>query len=110
MRLSVGLVVTGVALMTIGGPARADSIDGDWCFRDGRHVAIQGPRIVTASGKPMTGDYSRHAFRYTIPAGEADAGQEAFMALVNEETVHVRVGSDAAAPVQTWRRCKPGIS
>ena len=105
--VSVVVVVCGSLLpMT----ALADSIDGNWCFRDGRHVEIQGPRIVTASGKTMAGDYSRHAFRYTIPAGETDGGQEAQMSLVNDETVLVRVGADAAAPPQTWRRCKPGIS
>ena len=35
---------------------------------------------------------------------------QAQMSLVNDETVLVRVGADAAAPPQTWRRCKPGIS
>lgn len=105
--LGVVAVVSG-CLFTL--PALADSIDGNWCFRDGRHVEIQGPRIVTASGKTLAGDYSRHAFRYTIPAGETDGGQEAQMSLVNDETVLVRVGADAAAPPQTWRRCKPGIS
>lgn len=110
MRVSAGIGVVGVALLALAAPARADSIDGDWCFCDGRHVAIQGPSIVTVSGKTVGGDYSRHAFRYTIPAGETDAGQVAFMALMNEETVQVRIGTDATAVIQTWRRCKPGIS
>lgn len=105
--LGAGVVFAG-SLFTL--PALADAIDGTWCFRDGRHVEIQGPRIVTASGKTLAGDYTRHAFRYTIPPGETDGGQVAMMSLVNDETVQVRVGSDAAAPPQTWRRCKPGIS
>ena len=104
----------GVILVLAGSlfamPALADSIDGSWCFRDGRHVEIQGPRIVTASGKTVAGDYTRHAFRYTIPAGEMDGGEVAMMSLANEETVQVRVGVDAAAPMQTWRRCKPRTS
>lgn len=106
--------VLGVGVVFAGGffslPAQADSIDGNWCFRDGRHVEIQGPRIVSASGKTLAGDYTRHAFRYTIPAGETDGGLEAQMSLVNDEMVLVRVGTDAATPPQTWRRCKPGIS
>ena len=30
--------------------AMADVIDGNWCYRDGRHFSIRGPDIVTPAG------------------------------------------------------------
>ncbi|MBM3573517.1 MAG: hypothetical protein FJX52_14355 [Alphaproteobacteria bacterium] len=91
------------------GMARADAIDGDWCFRDGRHMTIQGPQIVTPGGNKLAGNYSRHYFSYVVPAAEPEAGKTILMTLLNEETVHLRVG-DAQAPVQVWRRCTPKVS
>ena len=49
--------------------ANADAIDGDWC-REGRHLSIDGPNITTPGGNAIQGDYDRHGFRYTAPAGE----------------------------------------
>lgn len=85
-------------------PAFADAIDGDWCGPEGRHVAIQGPRIVTPAGNQLAGDYTRHSFAYVVPAKERDAGQTVAMRLLNEETVQVTPRPGAAAEI--WLRCK----
>jgi hypothetical protein len=55
-----------------------------------------------------TGDYSRHAFSYVIPAGEAGAGATVSIQLLSEYLAHARQAADA--PVQEWRRCQPGVS
>jgi hypothetical protein len=86
------------------GPAQADAIDGNWCSREGKSMSISGPQIVTPGGTRMKGDYHRHGFRYVVPAAETPAGAKVDMSLVDEETLHVRVGK---GPVKTWRRCKP---
>ena len=71
----------------------ADAIDGHWCFPDGRRISIQGPAIVTPAGSHIQGDYARHFFRYVVPPADPDPGQTVFMALVNEDTVHLRIGA-----------------
>jgi hypothetical protein len=111
-----GLPSLGLAALVLlpGGRALADVIDGDWCYRDGRYMSIHGPEIVTPAGTRMTGSYSRHSFTYVIPPSEPGAGQTVYMILVNEETVNLRIGADAAgasrAPVQVWHRCAPQTS
>ena len=65
--------------------------------------------IITPAGKPMQGRYlPRHTFRYIAPTGEAGAGQEISMQLLNELTLHLRIRIDGA--FQIWRRCKPTTS
>ena len=96
-----------LALLLIGtaaSPVRADAIDGDWCSPDGRHLAIQGPRIMTPGGSQIAGDYTRHSFAYVAPAKERDAGQTVAMQLLNEETVRVTPKPGAAPEI--WLRCK----
>ena len=89
-------------------PALADAIDGHWCFPDGRRMSIQGPAIVTPDGTRTQGDYARHYFTYVVPPSDRGAGQTVSMALVNEETVHLRIGN--ADPIEVWRRCGPPTS
>ena len=100
------------ALATLGSlaalPAFADVIDGYWCFPDGRRMAIEGPAIVTPGGTTTSGDYARHYFTYIAPPGDRDAGQTISMALLNEETVRLRVGNADASEV--WHRCGPPTS
>jgi hypothetical protein len=85
--------------------ARADVIDGNWCSGDGRHFSISGPSLVTPEGAKTQGNYSRHAFSYTIPPQDPSAGGQVFMTLLNETTVKLRIGADPAAPTQIWKRC-----
>lgn len=108
------LLLSTLACIAFAAPARADAIDGDWCYSDGRHFSIEGPTIITPAGKKTEGNYSRHNFTYTVPPAEPGAGQFIAMVLLNEETVQLRAGVDLAsaaqAPPQTWRRCKRPVS
>ena len=93
---------TVAAILACTAPALADRIDGDWC--DGaRSVTINGPSIRTPGNNTIAGDYGRHDFRYTIPAGESGAGATVDMRLLNEENVTVRYGGEEP---KVWRRCK----
>jgi len=94
----------GAALALSSGAALADVIDGDWCL-EGKHFSIKGPEIVTPGGAKLTGEYTRHSFRYDAPPPEADAGKTVIMRLMNETTLRLHVGEDADAPWQIWRRC-----
>jgi hypothetical protein len=101
-------LITILAVLLFGAPAKADVIDGDWCSDNGRHFSIQGPTIITPAGKQMSGQYTRHTFRYMAPTGEAGEGQEISMLLLNELTLNLRTGSDSS--IQIWHRCKPTTS
>lgn len=110
-RRHAGLVIA--ALLTAGlaaSPALADSIDGDWCH-DQQSLSIVGASLRTPGGRSITGDYDRHAFRYLAPAGEADAGMEILMSLLNEETMRLwrRPAGSTELPGEgeTWTRCQP---
>jgi hypothetical protein len=103
-RVLLALVAfTGLAAVT---PAKADAIDGDWCFDDGRHFSIRGPAITTPGGIPTKGDYRRHSFSYVLPEGEVGAGATVDMLLLNENTVQLQ----ASGATEIWLRCKPAIS
>ena len=95
-------------------PASADSIDGNWCFTDGRHFSINGPDIVTPAGTSTVGDYGRHSFLYTVPGNETGAGALVAMRLLDENTIQLATGSDASetskSPTQIWQRCFPVTS
>ena len=99
----------GLAVALASAPARADSIDGHWCFTDGRDMTINGPGIVTPGGVRTVGNYDRHAFSYKVPDGEAGAGATVSMILANESTVYLwrRQAQRGETPEQVWRRCAP---
>jgi len=108
MQRALITLAAAVATMTLAAPAFADVIDGIWCYSDGRHLAIDGPSIITPGGNKITGDYTRHSFIYTVPANEPNAGAPITMLLVNETTVNLWVGAAQQAGVaQVWRRCQP---
>jgi hypothetical protein len=98
--VAIGLV----ALVLAARPARADAIDGQWCFASS-HFEINGPNIRTPGGNSISGDYDRHGFKYVVPANEEGAGTQVVMVLLNEETVQL-TPAPGSAP-QIWRRCKP---
>src|SRR5689334_15003516 len=112
--LPMRLTLLTTALILAAGPVLADVIDGEWCAPDGRRLSIKGPELVTPTGKRITGDYTRHSFLYVVPEADPGSGDTVAMRLVNEETVHLRQGRDAAAaaeaPLQVWKRCSPGIT
>ena len=103
-KTAVTLLSATAAIAFSAGMARADAIDGEWCLGKS-HFAIDGPKIRTPGGNTINGDYSRHGFRYVAPAGEADAGAEIAMVLLNEETVQLSRNPGLPAP-EIWRRCK----
>ena len=85
--------------------ARADAIDGDWCAADGnQHMTINGADITTPGGKQIKGNYTRHAFDYVIPDGEAGAGETVNIFLRSEYFAVSRQGA-SDAPLKEWRRC-----
>jgi hypothetical protein len=105
--------LAALALVLLPAAARADVIDGDWCAT-GRHLSIKGPEIVTPAGSRLQGNYTRHSFIYVVPPAEPEAGHTVAMLLINENTMNLRSGADAAsaaqAPVQVWLRCAPPVS
>ncbi len=106
--LSCACAVAGAA------HAWADVIDGHWCHPDGKRFSIQGPSIVTPAGSHIQGDYGRHFFSYVVPSTDPDAGQTVTMVLVNEDTVHLRIGATPSyssdGPMEVWHRCGPPTS
>ena len=107
IRITGCLIVAGAVLL-VAAAARADAIDGSWCYK-GRHLAIEGPKILIPSGSQITGDYDRHGFIYTIPPGDKEAGISIFMGILDDETMELRVGSEQANP-EMWRRCAAPVS
>jgi hypothetical protein len=95
------------------GAAWADRIDGHWCYRDGRQIGIQGPRVVTPGGRALLGDYDRHGFEYIVPDGETGAGERVTMAQRDEDTIHLwqdHATTPPDGPPQIWRRCRDKTS
>lgn len=91
-------------ILLAAAPVRADAIDGDWCSTQSRrHLSIDGPRIVTPGGRALQGDYSRHGFVYTAPAGEAEAGRRIDLRLVDDRTMLFR--PEGASSDEVWNRC-----
>jgi hypothetical protein len=85
-------------------PALADAIDGDWCSTAARrHLSIDGPKIVTPGGRTLQGEYSRHGFVYTAPAGETEAGRRVDLRLVNDRTMTFR--AEGGGGDEIWNRC-----
>lgn len=103
--ISTITVIAGLVATTV--PALADRIDGDWCSADGKHLSIEGPRIVIPSGAEISGQYDRHHFRYSGPAGDPEAGQIIEMQQLSDEEMRLqRTTGGQKMPVETWRRCQ----
>jgi hypothetical protein len=104
IRYTSAILLTGLAVVALSAPARADKIDGEWCFAS-QSLQIDGPSIRTPGGNQIKGDYSRHNFSYVVPSSEPEAGAEIAMQLLSEEamTLSRRKGGK---PEETWRRCK----
>lgn len=97
----LGLLVVGL----LATPALADRIDGAWCDSGtARTLSIDGPAITTPGGHAIQGNYARHAFSYTVPAGEPGAGGQVAMRLLNE--TNVEIAFPGAARGEIWHRCQ----
>ena len=104
MERRIAAAVIGLTLGLSATAANADAIDGDWCAEDGRHLSIQGPKLVTPRGTETAGNYRRHSFDYVVPAADPGAGTEIALVLIHDDLMHgTRPGVDG---VETWRRCR----
>lgn len=104
-RLLLALAAAAAAGL-IATPARADSIDGDWCA-GASHMFIEGTKITTPGRKVVQGDYFRYRFNYVAPEGEPGAGGEIRLVMIRgQEIVHLTRAGQTGDP-EIWRRCKP---
>ncbi len=96
-----------LTLLLLSAPAFADSIDGDWCNKDGSHLRIDGPAIILGAGQSIMGKYGRHAFSYVAPKGDPESGKEIFF-ILRSETEMRRVRDPMAMPEHEdiWQRCE----
>ena len=95
-------------LILMPAAARADQIDGHWCYKDGRSFTIHGPQLFTPKGNKIRGDYDRHGFAYVVPKDEKGAGDKVLMQQQNDRILHLwRYGADSAqrGPAEVWHRC-----
>lgn len=97
-----------IAGLIAAGSARADSIDGHWCTENGLRMTIQGPSLLSPGGARLSGDYSRHGFRYVAPAGEPGGGGGVELVLQGENLVRALASQGSIEPI--WRRCGPPVS
>ena len=82
------------------GSVRADAIDGEWGFTDGRKVSISGDMITMPNGHLIKGENGHHAFTY-LPPGSTNP---VVLDQLDEETMERHHGT---ASVETWkRRCE----
>ena len=101
---TVTALIAITAILLPASTARADRIDGNWCYKD-RHMSIEGPSIITPGGTKTTGLYDRHGFQYTVPGGEPDAGARVNMVQFNEQTIQVMTVEGKNSRVEIWNRC-----
>lgn len=107
------LPAAAVALLLSATAARADAIDGDWCYPGGKRLSIEGADIVTPGGRRAKGNYDRHAFSYEVPETEPGAGTTIYMILIDDETMYLRAGKAPGfgkGEADVWRRCAPPTS
>lgn len=108
------LALAAAAALSSAGPARADAVDGDWCFADGRRMSIDGPKIITPARTRAQGDYDRHAFSYVVPKNDPGAGTVVSMVVIDDDTLYLNQGKKESFPVEkpqeVWHRCGPPIS
>ena len=104
-RTATALIAIAAAMVLLPvSPARADRIDGNWCYKD-RHMSIDGPKIITPGGTKMTGLYDRHGFQYTVPRGEPDPGAEVDMIQYDDNTIQVTTTGGDGSRTEIWNRC-----
>ncbi len=102
----IAATISVSAACLFAAPARADAIDGDWCF-GGSHFVIEGNTIITPGRNTVQGQYYRYRFVYVVPANEPGAGSEISMLMIRgQELVHLTRAGQTGAP-EVWQRCKP---
>jgi hypothetical protein len=94
-------------LIGVSGPCRCDR--RHWCHAAGGNLEIHGSDIITPGGAQISGDYTRHTFRYVAPTGERAEGHTINMASIDDETMHLIV-EQPGATIEVWRRCAVNVS
>jgi hypothetical protein len=107
LRLVSLLTCASIAALYLTAPARADAIDGHWCF-DAKRLHVDGENMVTPGGRAIKGEYDRHGFAYVAPPGEDYAGQKMALDLVDDD--HLLYSFSNTVQPQMWRRCGPPTS
>ena len=93
-------------LIFIATPVLADSIDGSWCSKEGKHLSIAGPEITLPNDAKIQGSYRRHEFLYTAPAGDTDAGSQIYLRLQSEDVMNsYHIKDEQAVDPVAWERC-----
>lgn len=100
----------GLTTLLVSGSAWADAIDGTWCAdTDYRQITIQGSSASFPGGQKVTGDYTRHSFRYEVPPPLAQAGQTIDMRLLGEtvlRAITISANGQTRSDPEIWRRCE----
>jgi hypothetical protein len=105
MARAAALLALGLAVMAAPA-ARADAIDGEWCAKDGKSLAVRGPHIRTPAGAETQGQYSRHSFVYEPPAGEPDHGAVVVMRIYSDNDMELaRIREGVVSESELWHRC-----
>ena len=102
MILGIRSTLVAVACFAATSTAFADALDGDWCNAKSGKLTINGSSIETPGGQVVSGDYSRHRFSYTAPAGDWNGGKSIVIQQLNEDAMDLSV--DGAAPTR-WSPC-----
>lgn len=106
MRVVLLLALGLAGLVWSSAPARADVIDGAWCYKDGQSLEIHGPDIRIPSGQRLKGRYTRHSFVYEPPPGDADQGAVIVMRIFSDDDMELtRVRNGQNGPAELWHRC-----
>lgn len=95
-----------LVFLMISNVAYADRIDGFWCSAAGR-IEVDGPKLTLPDGTTIDGHYSRHEFRYTVPEGQPQAGDQIDMRLRSEQDMtSFTLRDQAASDPLDWKRCQ----
>jgi len=99
---SVFVLLTSALSIIAGGPVQADAIDGTSCHK-GQRVKIEGPIIITPSGKWVEGEHDRHEFSYKIPACEKYAGETVDFVVQHDTLAHKT--RSCSSQFEEWEPC-----
>jgi len=106
-------VAAVIAFVLAATPVAADAIDGKWCF-GAKRLEISGPELLTPGGNKIQGQYGRHDFTYTVPAGEPGAGATVEMELLGDDDMRLwprgRTPDPQTAGAQMWKHCAAPVS
>ena len=81
----------------------ADSLDGDWCNDVDGKLTIDGALITTPGGQRVEGQYGRHRFEYTAPAGDWNGGKSIVIQQFSEQLMELTVEGDTG---RRWKPCQ----